>query len=101
MHGESHEGRNIASNEVRRLLPSGEDLGSREVPAKTWYHNNLLTEIFGEEWVHMLQDAVVEENHDYIIWRFFAVRFAYEYTNAASGAEPSCKGWLAVSRKGV
>lgn len=39
-------------DEARRLFDQVEILGGLEVPNETWHHNDLLTDIFGEEWWH-------------------------------------------------
>ncbi len=52
-------------DEARRLFDQVEILGGLEVPNETWHHNDLLNDIFGEEWWHTLQEEAVEENHEY------------------------------------
>ncbi|WP_454869564.1 hypothetical protein [Pseudomonas putida] len=53
------------ADDARRLYEASDDFTGLEVPAETWHHNDLLTEIFGDEWWHTLQDEAVEENHEY------------------------------------
>lgn len=56
---------NLNAKDARRLFNRADDLRNIESTNECWYHSELLTELFGEEWHYLVGDRALNENHKY------------------------------------
>lgn len=55
----------IDKDDARKLYDQIEDLRNIETPNECWHHDKILTELFGDEWHHPVQEHALEENYKF------------------------------------